>query len=107
MPYDHGPIEYHRADERPPWEPTVRVNGVYDDMTTGFDFEVVVRDGLRDPVLTKTTSIVGGTDGLVTVTWEPDELDIRPGAYRVLLTATRDSDDHQWTLEETLIIKAR
>lgn len=106
MPTNHGPIEYFRSDERPPWEPVVSVNGVYDDMTTGYTFVVVVRDGLRDPVLTKTTDIVGGTDGAVTVNWQPSELDIQPGAYRALLTAT-DSSDMQWTIEETLIIKAR
>jgi hypothetical protein len=102
-----GPIEYFRGDERPPWRPVVRVDDVLDDMSTGYTFTVLVRDGLRDPVLTKTTGITGGAAGVVTVSWGTDELNIPPGAYRALLTATRTIDSAQWTLEERLIIKSK
>jgi hypothetical protein len=103
----HNALEYFRSDERPEWVPTVRVNGVYDDMTTGYTFVVLVKDGHASPVITKTTNITGGTGGTATVRWTTNELDIPPGSYRAILTATRTSDNAQWTVEEQLIIRSR
>lgn len=103
----HNPLEYFRADERPAWIPVVKVNGEYENMTTGFSFVVYLRDGLSPPVLTKTTGITGATAGKVIVEWGTNELNIAPGSYRALLVASRDLDNAEWTIEDRLVIKAR
>jgi hypothetical protein len=97
-------LVYHQGDERPAWVATVSTNGAVDDMTSGYTFSVRVQQGSDTPVLTKSTNITGAADGVVTVAWAEDDLDIPPGAYKVLLTATRTSDSLEWTVQDTIII---
>jgi hypothetical protein len=102
-------LEYYRADERPAWQATVTVNGVADNMSSGYTFQVKIHaDG--DPttvLLTKTTNIVGAADGVVTINWVPNDLDLAPGFYGVQLKATRTSDNHEWTVADRILIRAR
>lgn len=97
----------YRGDERPAWVPTVIVNGVADDMTSGYTFQVklVAEDGTV--TVTKTSGITGGPGGTVTVAWSGNELDIAPGIYTTQLKATRTSDSAEWTITDRLPIKAR
>lgn len=97
-------LTYHRGDELPQWVATVTVNGTAPDLSTGYTFAVTVRQGDGTAVLTKTTNITGASAGVVTVAWASDDLDITPGTYRVLLTATRTSDSAEWTVEDQLRI---
>ena len=97
-------LRYHRGDERPAWQATVLVNGSTDDMTSGYTFSVRVQQGDATPVLTKTTNITGAAGGVVTVAWAENDLDIAPGRYKVLLTATRTSDSLEWTVQDTIEI---
>ena len=102
-------LSYFASDERPAWAATVTVNGVADDMSSGYTF-VVKLYSPSDPttiVLTKSTNITGGAAGLVTVTWAANELAITPGLYTAQLTATRTSDSAEWTITEQLTIKTR
>lgn len=101
-------LTYFAGDERPYWEATVLIDGVGDDMSSGYTFEVNVAPTVdATPVLTKTTGIIGGTGGVVTVGWEVDDLALDPGTYFVQLTATRTSDDKDWTVQDKIKIKAR
>lgn len=105
-------LEYFQNDERPYWQATVEVEGVREDMTSGFTFEVNVAATLAaTPVLTKTSGIIGGPDGLVTVGWAVGDLNIPPLAngakYFVQLTATRTSDNKDWTVQDKIKIKTR
>jgi len=98
---------YFQGDERPAWVPTVTVNGVADNMTAGYTFEVKVYADSATPLLTKTTNITGGAGGTVTVTWAANELNIAPGAYVAQCKASRTSDSAEWTITEPLQILAR
>lgn len=101
-------LSYYARDERPFWEATVSVNGLTDDMTSGYTFEVnIATESGGTPVVTKTTGVTGGTGGLVTVAWQEGDLDLDPGTYYAQLTATRISDLTDWTVEERIKIKAR
>ena len=100
-------LSYFQRDERPAWQPTITVNGAVDDYTTGFTFTVTVVDKTGATVLTKTTAITGNTGGLINVDWEPDELDLDPGMYRLQLTVRRTADEHEETISEQLLIRAR
>jgi hypothetical protein len=105
-------LEYFQGDERPYWQATVTIEGVGEDMSTGYTFEVNIAATLAaTPVLTKTSGITGGPDGLVTVAWAVDDLDIPPlannGKYFVQLTATRTSDNKDWTVQDKIKIKSR
>lgn len=97
-------LTYHVGDELPQWVATVTVNGSAPDLSTGYTFSVVVKQGDGSAVLTKTTNITGATAGVVTVAWADGDLAIAAGTYRVLLTATRTSDSAEWTVEDTLRI---
>lgn len=98
------PLFYHRGDERPAWVATVSLNGATDDLSSGFTFSVRVQRGDATPVLTKTTNITGAAGGVVTVAWAENDLDIAPGTYKVLLTATRTSDSLEWTVQDKIEI---
>lgn len=104
-------IEYYARDERPYWRATVEVEGAFEDMTTGYTFEVnigpypVTVDSL--PVFTKTAGITGGPGGLVTVAWIDGDLDLDPGTYSVQLTAVRTSDGKDWTVQDKIKIRPR
>jgi len=101
-----GSLMYFRGDERPAWVETVTINGTADDMTTGYTFSLQVKLGTGSAVLTKTTNITGAAAGVVTVAWAEGELDIAPGVYRAVLTATRTSDSLEWTIERNLTVQA-
>lgn len=102
-------LTYFRGDERPAWVHTETVNGVADDYSSGFTFEVklatVAAPGTA--VLTKTTGITGAAAGVVTVAWAPNELDLTPGRYTAQLKITRTADNHELTVQEPLTIAAR
>jgi len=101
-------LSYYAGDERPYWEATVRVNGAVDDMTTGYTFEVnIATRPTSTPVLTKTTGITGGPAGLVTVAWQGTNLNLAAGSYYVQLTATRTSDNAEWTVQDRITVKTR
>lgn len=101
-------LVYFEGDERPAWAATVTVNGVADDMSTGYTFRVLIYlDANTTPVLTKTTNITGAAAGLVTVAWAPGDLAIDPAQYVAQLTATRTSDSAEWTVTEPVLINAR
>lgn len=101
-------LRYHRADERPYWQGTVTVNGVADDMTTGYTFRVTIATSLdATATVTKTSGIVGAADGVFTVAWSGSDLDIAPGEYVATCTGKRASDDAEWTVTERLTILAR
>src|SRR5262245_12185005 len=98
---------YGRADERPHWVANVTVNGVEDNMASGYTFEVKIATSLTaTPLTTKTTNITGGT-GTVTVAWSGTDLDLTPGDYVAQLKVTRTSDSADWTITEPLRIRAR
>lgn len=102
-------LSYFRADERPAWVHTESVNGVADDYSSGFTFEVKLAAAVAPTtaVLTKTTGITGAADGVVTVRWAPNELDLEPGRYIAQLKITRTSDSHELTIQERLTIRPR
>lgn len=101
-------LKYYAGDERPYWQATVEVEGVAEDLTSGYTFEVnVASTATATPVLTKTSGIVGGPDGLVTVGWAVGDLALTPGDYVVQLTATRTSDSKDWTIQDAIKIKPR
>lgn len=101
-------LGYFQGDERPYWEATVTVDGVGEDMTSGYTFEVnIAATPTSTPVLTKTGGIVGGPDGVVTVGWAVDDLDLEAGTYFIQLTATRTSDSKDWTVQDKIKIKSR
>lgn len=100
-------ISYYAGDERPAWVPTVTVNGVTDDLSTGHTFQVKVIDRTGAVVLTKTTNITGATGGVVTVAWAPNELALPEGGYTAQLKASRTADSAEWTVTEPLHIKPR
>jgi hypothetical protein len=102
-------LTYFAGDERPYWEATVTVDGVAEDMTSGYTFEVnIAPTATTSPsTLVKTSGIVGGPDGLVTVAWAVGDLAITPGSYVVQLTATRTSDSKDWTVQDKIKIKPR
>ena len=101
-------IEYFAGDERPYWAATVTVDGVAEDMTSGYTFEVnIAPSATTSPTVVKTSGITGGPNGVVTVAWATDELAIDPGRYVVQLTATRTSDSKDWTVEDRIKIKPR
>ena len=97
------PLQYHRSDELPAWVATISVNGSTYDYSTGWTFTVTLSDG-STTALTKTTNITGAASGVVTVAWAENDLDIAPGRYKVLLTATRTADSLEWTISDTLEI---
>jgi hypothetical protein len=101
-------LEYFAGDERPYWQATVTVDGVAEDMTSGYTYEVnVASSATATPVLTKTSAITGGPAGLVTVAWSVGELALAPATYVVQLTATRTSDSKDWTIQDKIKIKPR
>ena len=104
-------IEYFAGDERPYWQPTITIEGVSEDLSSGFTFEVNIgkRRGRRldDPVVTKTSGITGFPDGLVVVAWAVGELAIAAGDYAVQLTVIRTSDGRDYTIEDTITINPR
>lgn len=101
-------LSYYAGDERPYWEATISVNGTADNMTTGYTFSVkIAANATATPVLSKTTGITGGAAGLVTVAWAVGDLNLTPGVYVVQLTATRTSDSAEWTVQDSIVIKAR
>jgi hypothetical protein len=100
-------IQYHRSDERPHWVATVILNGVGENMTAGYSFEVKVFADVDAPLLTKTTGIIGGQGGQVTVAWAPNELDILEGIHTAQLKTTRTADGTEWTVWERLQILPR
>ena len=100
-------LSYFQRDERPAWQPTISVNGAVDDYTSGFTFTVTILDASGTTVLTKTTAITGDTGGLINVDWEPDELDLPAGTYRLQLTVRRTADEHEETISEQLLIRER
>jgi hypothetical protein len=101
-------LDYFAGDERPYWETTVTIDGAADDMTTGYTFEVALAaTPTSTPVLSKTTGITGGADGVVTTAWAVVDLDVPPGRYVAHLTATRTADSLQWTVDEVVNIKRR
>jgi hypothetical protein len=101
-------MEYYRSDERPEWVATITANGVTDDMSAGYTFQVLIAPtAVEAPVLTKATGITGGPDGVVTVQWEPSDLDLEPRKYIVQLTATRTSDSAELTVQDEIRIKPR
>lgn len=101
-------LQYFQNDERPYWEATVTIDGVGEDMTSGYTFEVNIAPSVTTaPVLTKTSGIIGGPNGVVTVGWAVDDLDLDAGTYFVQLTATRTSDNKDWTIQDKIKIKSR
>lgn len=102
-------LELFQGDARPYWQPTVRISGQYEDMSTGYGFEV--RIGFTreaPPEKTKTANITGGVGGLVTIAWDvADTSDLDPGRYKMLLIVTRTIDSKPWTVQRDLIIKGR
>lgn len=101
-------ITYRRADERPPWEPTVYLNGVLPDLSSGHTFTAKIAPTAAGPAtVTKTTGIVGYAAGVVQVNWVPNELDIDPGTYELQLICKRTSDNYEWSIADKLIIKER
>jgi hypothetical protein len=101
-------ITYYAGDERPYWEPTVEVEGVTEDLSSGYTFEVNIgATATATPVVTKTTGITGQPAGAIVVAWGVGELAIAPGTYVIQLTATRTSDSRDWTIQDKIKIKAR
>lgn len=100
-------LAYFQRDERPAWQPTISVNGAVDDYSTGFTFTVTITAADGTVELTKTTAITGTTGGVVNVDWEPDDLDLPAGTYRLQLTVRRTADEHEETISEQLLIRAR
>lgn len=101
-------LKYYAGDERPYWQATVEVEGAFDDLSSGYTFEVNVATSVTaTPVLTKTSGITGGPNGLVTVAWAVGELALAARDYVVQLTATRTADNKDWTIQDTLKIKPR
>ena len=102
-------LTYFRGDERPAWVHTETVNGVADDYSSGFTFEVKLATAAAPgtAVLTKTTGITGASGGVVTVTWAPNELDLTPGRYLAQLKITRTADSHELTIQKPLTIALR
>ena len=100
-------LTYYVGDERPSWQATVTVNGVADDMSTGYTFVVKVAASLDGTaVLTKSTNITGATGGVVTVAWADGDLAQTAGEYVATLTATRVSDSAEWTVSERISIRS-
>ncbi len=99
-------LEYFAGDERPAWQATITVNGVAEDYSSGYTFEVKVIS-VSTVVLTKTTNITGGAAGVVTVAWAAGELAITPGPYTAQLRVIRSSDTLDFTITEAMLIKAR
>jgi hypothetical protein len=102
-------IEYFAGDERPYWEATVTVDGVAEDLTSGYTFEVnIAPTATTTPsTVVKTSGITGAAAGVVTVAWATGELAIATGTYVVQLTATRTSDSKDWTIQDKIKIKPR
>lgn len=104
-------LDYYARDERPYWRATVEVEGQFEDLSTGYTFEVNIGPSpvtaTSTPVLTKTVGITGGPDGLVTVAWVDGDLDLDPGTYSVQLTAVRTSDGKDWTVQDKIKIRPR
>lgn len=102
-------LSYYSGDERPYWEATVTVDGVAEDMSSGFTFEVNIAPTATTtpPTVVKTSGITGGAAGLVTVAWSVGELAIPAGSYVVQLTATRTADSKDWTVQDKIKIKPR
>lgn len=101
-------LSYYQNDERPDWVATVSLNGASDDMSTGYTFEVkIAASPTATAALTKTTNITGAAGGVVTVAWAASDLNIEPDIYIVQLKVTRTSDSKEWTVQDTLEIKAR
>lgn len=103
-------IEYFAGDERPYWEATVTIDGDTEDMTSGYTYEVNIAataTATATPVVTKTSGITGAAAGVVTVGWAVGELAIAPATYVVQLTATRTSDNKDWTIQDKIKIKPR
>ncbi len=105
-------LEYFQADERPAWAATVTVNGVGDDMSTGYTFVVKIHtpSDPTDVKTTKTTGITGGASGLVTVARSGSDLDITvttPTTYMAQLKATRVADSAEWTIDQPILIRPR
>lgn len=101
-------LEYFAGDERPYWQPTIEVEGVTEDYSSGFTFEVNIAASTSSaPVVTKTSGITGAADGLIVVAWAVGELAITPGRYVIQLTATRTSDSRDFTIQDTIKIKSR
>lgn len=99
-------VSYTRGDELPAWEETVTLNGATPDLSTGWTFEVTLSKTGEDDI-SKTSGIVATSGGVVQVQWAVNELDITPGTWRALLTATRTSDSRQWTARERVYIRSR
>lgn len=101
------PLEYYEGNARPAWQPVIKVDGTYDDMSSGYTFEVRISPSLSTTaVKTKTTGITGAPGGNVIVNWASTDFP-SAGQYIALLTATRSLDSKAWTIERELIIKPR
>lgn len=85
-------ITYRRGQEDPPLElPWLQADGTALDLSAGYTFTVqLVASGTA--AVTKTTGIVGSS-GAVTITWAANELNIAPGVYDLLVTATSGARD--------------
>lgn len=98
-------LKYFRGDELPAWEASITLNGGVEDFTVGWGFSVTLTDS-------------GGTEatvnpdfapalGSVQVRWAVGDLDIDPGTWTAELTGTRDDDDRQFTISDTVLIRPR
>lgn len=98
-------LEYFKGDERPAWEATIIANGVAEDYTAGYTFEVKLSSTLAGPpALIKVDNVVGAPCGLVTVNWDPGELDLPTGKYYAQLRIRRTVDDRDLTVRTDLSI---
>lgn len=101
-----GCITYEVGDSLPAFVATIPLNGASNvDFGTGWTFDVTLyRNGQGD--ITKSSGISGAV-GAVTVEWSPDELDILPGTWWLLLKCTRVSDSRVFTGRERLYVRGR
>lgn len=99
-------LQYHQGDERPPWSPTITVDGTSEDYSTGYTFTVEVKKG-ADVEFTKTTGITGAV-GSVVVDWATtNELStLDPGGYTAFLRVRRTSDSKDITVMTSLSIRS-
>lgn len=100
----------YRGDELPHFEATVELNGITDDTSSGWSFQVKVYLASLGPetvTFTKTTNIAGSAAGPVTVTWVANEWDVAPGMYRVQLKAQQTVGSAEWTITEDQLVRPR
>lgn len=77
------------------------------DFSTGWTFQVKVGKTGQPATFTKTAGIAGtATAPNVTVVWADGELDsLSPGAFRVLVTATRNADSKVRKIQTDLTVE--